>query len=75
MAPGSLNSVVAVGFPERQIYSTFLLLIPLLLWRLWKFTLLPALRPSDPKEVPYWIPCQSTVHSCRFALLSAYCEL
>lgn len=26
------------------------------LWRLWKFTLLPALHPREPKELPYWIP-------------------
>ncbi|KZF26779.1 cytochrome P450 [Xylona heveae TC161] len=28
----------------------------LLLWRLWRFTINPALHPSEPKEVPYWIP-------------------
>lgn len=30
----------------------------LLLWRLWVFTVLPALRPDEPKELPYWIPCK-----------------
>ncbi|MCJ1377230.1 hypothetical protein MMC17_000322 [Xylographa soralifera] len=28
----------------------------LLLWRLWRFTLLPAFVPDEPKELPYWIP-------------------
>ncbi|KAI9707823.1 MAG: hypothetical protein M1820_004428 [Bogoriella megaspora] len=28
----------------------------LLLWRLVKFTILPALRPDDPKVYPYWVP-------------------
>ena len=27
-------------------------------WRLWSFTILPALRPDAPKELPYWIPGQ-----------------
>lgn len=28
----------------------------LVLWRLWRFTITPALYPDDPKELPYWIP-------------------
>lgn len=28
----------------------------LLLWRTWRFVILPALHPDDPKELPYWIP-------------------
>ncbi|TGJ84268.1 hypothetical protein E0Z10_g4481 [Xylaria hypoxylon] len=32
-------------------------LLALLCWRLLRFTLLPLLHPSEPKEVPYWIPC------------------
>ncbi|KAF2464462.1 cytochrome P450 [Lindgomyces ingoldianus] len=28
----------------------------LLLWRIWRFTVLPVLRPNEPKELPYWIP-------------------
>lgn len=38
-----------------------IVLVPLallLLWRLWMFTILPILRPNDPKELPYWIPCE-----------------
>lgn len=27
-------------------------------WRIWKFTILPAIRPLEPKELPYWIPCE-----------------
>ncbi|KAL7791987.1 cytochrome P450 [Trichoderma ceciliae] len=27
-----------------------------LLWRLWRFTVLPWMYPDDPKELPYWIP-------------------
>lgn len=29
-----------------------------LVWRLWTFTIRPYLRPQDPKELPYWIPCK-----------------
>ena len=27
-----------------------------LLWRLWRFEILPLIYPDDPKELPYWIP-------------------
>ena len=27
-----------------------------LLWRLWAFTVRPALYSFEPKELPYWIP-------------------
>ncbi|KAJ8124791.1 hypothetical protein O1611_g8848 [Lasiodiplodia mahajangana] len=36
-----------------------LMLLPLamlLLWRSWRFTIIPLLYPNDPKELPYWIP-------------------
>ncbi|KAK4197159.1 Abscisic acid 8'-hydroxylase 4 [Triangularia verruculosa] len=35
----------------------------LLLWRLYTFTIRPWLRPSDPKEYPYWIPVVGHLHS------------
>ncbi|KAF7586369.1 hypothetical protein BBP40_009015, partial [Aspergillus hancockii] len=31
-------------------------LITLMLWRVWRFTIVPYLEPNDPKELPYWIP-------------------
>jgi hypothetical protein len=31
-------------------------LTALLCWRLWRFTIRPALYPHEPKELPYWIP-------------------
>ena len=30
----------------------------LLTWRLWRFSILPKLYPNEPKEAPYWIPCE-----------------
>ncbi|KAI1351313.1 putative cytochrome p450 [Xylaria sp. FL0043] len=35
------------------IYASF----ALILWRVWKFTIYPALNPSQPAEFPSWIPC------------------
>lgn len=29
----------------------------LLLWRLWRFTILPTFEPTEPKALPYWLPC------------------
>ena len=28
----------------------------LVLWRLWRFSILPLFYPDDPIEIPYWIP-------------------
>jgi hypothetical protein len=40
------------------------LLLAILIWRFWKFTLHPILNPDHPKEYPYWIPCKySTLES------------
>ncbi|KAI1345675.1 putative cytochrome p450 [Xylaria sp. FL0043] len=33
------------------------LLVVLVLWRTWRFSILPFLYPGQPKEFPYWIPC------------------
>lgn len=45
---------VQVGQPIMLIFfSPFALL---LCWRLWAFTLRPAIHPDEPKELPYWIP-------------------
>lgn len=52
-----------------SIHSTYrpillagtLLATCLLVWRLWRFTVRPYLRPHDPKELPYWIPCEFSV--------------
>jgi hypothetical protein len=32
------------------------LLVSLLSWRLWRFTIRPNFHPNEPKELPYWIP-------------------
>lgn len=27
-------------------------------WRVWRFTIEPMMKPSEPRELPYWIPCE-----------------
>jgi hypothetical protein len=38
----------------------------LVLWRIWRFTILPSYHPNDPKELPYWIPCKLTPLSIEY---------
>lgn len=28
----------------------------LVLWRIWRFTILPTFLSTEPKELPYWMP-------------------
>ncbi|KAH8892366.1 cytochrome P450 [Thozetella sp. PMI_491] len=43
-----------------SLFTALLLLtVAWLSWRIWKFTILPILRPNDVKYLPYWIPCES----------------
>ena len=41
------------------LWALLVVVAALLLWRLWTFTLHPLLNPLEPREVPYWIPCES----------------
>ncbi|CAD6446126.1 2e5bed58-8b25-417b-ab5c-118505115baa [Sclerotinia trifoliorum] len=48
-----------LGSSKLGLVLVVLLLLPsttLVLWRLWAFTIKPILHPSEPKELPYWIP-------------------
>lgn len=49
---------------ERQesvslVVGTIVLISWWLIWRLWRFTVLPQMYPNDPQELPYWIPSKS----------------
>ncbi|PQE22380.1 cytochrome P450 protein [Rutstroemia sp. NJR-2017a WRK4] len=45
---------------DAFILSTFAcILFLLLLWRIYRFTITPWLYPQNPRELPYWIPCES----------------
>ena len=55
--------ITSLGSPHTlQLPSIILisLLLVLLLWRFWAFTVMPALYPDNPKEFPYWMPGMST---------------
>ena len=50
---------------KNSIYSTmflpfFSLCLSWLLWRFWRFVILPAFRPNDPKELPFLVPSKSS---------------
>ena len=59
---GSLVSVTSGWISPSLSISLLVFLVLLLPWRLWTFTVLPSLRPHDPKEVPYWIPGELICH-------------
>ncbi|TVY90633.1 Beta-amyrin 11-oxidase [Lachnellula willkommii] len=44
------------GYFTLENASTCVLLA-LITWRFWRFTISPFLHPERPKEFPYWIPC------------------
>ena len=53
-------SPIVDGESGTMSHQAALLSIPIVswvVWRLWKFTLLPALYPDEPKAYPYLIPC------------------
>ncbi|KAI1159807.1 putative cytochrome P450 oxidoreductase [Nemania serpens] len=51
---GTLSSVGHNYFPFAN--GVILLVVLLLAWRVWRFTITPMFYPNDPKELPYWIP-------------------
>jgi hypothetical protein len=46
--------------PDGRLHPTGIVVIAilglLLIWRIVRFTVYPALHPSEPKEYPYWLP-------------------
>lgn len=57
-----LSIVTALkGLDQRLLYTLTVSVLAaglLLFWRLCRFTLLPMMRPDEPKELPYWLPCR-----------------
>lgn len=64
------DTVVSVTSPLLSIIL-FSSLAILLLWRLWAFTVLPALYPDDPKELPYWMPGKLNFNQIKFMIQGA----
>ena len=54
--------IATLGGSEGHLVSLVKVVVALggllLLWRIWRFTITPTFRPSEPKELPYWIPCK-----------------
>ena len=38
------------------IVGPLLLVVLLIACRIWNFSIVPALYPQEPKEIPYWVP-------------------
>lgn len=59
----------ACGFKGIYIGRLEILLVTvvlsslLLLWRIWRFTVLPLLHPDQPKEFPYTVPGECSTRS------------
>ena len=57
-----LNSSVDLqdsGVFSPVLVSALIIVLPLLLWRIWTFTILPVLHPDEPKQIPYWVPSRA----------------
>ncbi|KAI1807097.1 putative cytochrome p450 [Daldinia bambusicola] len=52
----SLRSLFTTINDHIFLQGLTFLLVALLLWRLWRFTISPYMHPDSPKELPYWIP-------------------
>ena len=48
---------IVVDYLAWVIYF-FPFLVAWLVWRFWRFTLHPLLKPDELEYLPYWIPCE-----------------
>ena len=62
--PAFLELVETNAQAPTYVLVPQLLLLALACWRLYKFTFLPAYRPTAPKEYPYFIPCKHIIQIC-----------
>lgn len=63
LAPAANTPLGAIVF--AMAYMTGILY---LLWRLWTFTILPIVRPKDPRQLPYRIPGESDLKPMKLSL-------
>ena len=52
----AFNSAATSRLGAIVFALTYLTSVFYLLWRSWIFTILPILRPKDPRPLPYWFP-------------------
>lgn len=62
----SLRYAVTLLNQNAFTFWSFLLGLSWLSWYFIKFTVIPLLRPNEPKELPYFVPCKLSI---EFALL------
>ena len=69
----SLTQFITSLLASRVLWaSATILLIWFLGWRLWRFHLVPALWPHEPKPLPYWVPLIGTRTQEACLKMSAY---
>lgn len=59
------DMLLALTQLEQRLSTTLLIFTGaatlLLAWRLWRFTIEPTMKPTEPKELPYWLPCEQAI--------------
>lgn len=56
--PSTLETLSRRLDQDPAVYAAIGFALILLSWRVWRFHVIPAIHPNDPKELPYWIPCK-----------------
>lgn len=59
---GYRYAINEADFPSLFFIVVLVPVTLLLSWRIWTFTILPALYPQEPKMIPYWIPREWTFY-------------
>lgn len=50
------HPLLATLLMSKLFIPLYVVAVLYLLWRVWAFTLHPLFHPTEPKELPYWIP-------------------
>ncbi len=65
------NLLLALTELEQRLSTTLLIFTGaatlLLSWRIWRFTIEPMMKPTEPRELPYWLPCEQAISTCSFS--------
>ena len=71
---GVINLLQASTLGPLLLVSIYMMGVLYMLWRSWKFTLRPILRPKDPQELPYWIPSEYYRPLCSVGIAQRFRE-
>ena len=58
---GSLLSHPALRDLSPAALALLVLSLAWLSWYIWNFTIVPLLKPDEPRYLPYWVPCECAV--------------